>query len=152
MVETETPARPVPQILHGNADLVEPVAPSARAGEVEVADVADAPASPPAPAAVETEVVPPPPIIAEPAPVETASAPISQAPSPATMATTTDSNHRAPGLFDEHVHAEHVPEHVQAEPEQPAKLDDEAVAAANQPDDKQEGADEPQDKAASHNA
>ncbi|MDN5782902.1 MAG: ribonuclease E/G, partial [Luteimonas sp.] len=100
--ESEPQAQPAPQILHGNADLAEPIAAPAQAVEVETIAAGDASVSQPAHVVVAAEIVPPPATIPEPAPVAATApmaAPITQAPAP--MATSND--HRAPGLVDSEV-------------------------------------------------
>jgi ribonuclease E len=137
--ESEPQAQPAPQILHGNADLAEPITRPAPTVAAETEAVIDTPVSQPAPVVVETDIVPPPAVVPEPEVVAT-SMPIAPAPAPAPTAM--DSDNRAPGLFDEP---------VAADPVQQATIDDDAVTAAKQPG-VQDTADEPEDKTASHGA
>ena len=141
--ESEPQAQPAPQILHGNADLAAPITRSAPTVAAETEAVIDTPVSQPSPVIVETDIVPPPAVVPEPEAVAT-STPIAPAPAPtpAPAPMATDSDNRAPGLFDEP---------VAAEPVQQATIDDDAIAAAKQPGE-QDTADELEDKTASHGA
>jgi ribonuclease E len=142
--ESEPQAQPAPQILHGNADLAEPITRFTPTVAAEAAAVIDTPVSQPVPVALETDIVPPPAAVPEPEAVmpvpEAVAASTPIAPTPAPPATVNDN--RAPGLFDEP---------VAAEPVQQATIDDDAIAAAKQPD-KQDTAANPEDKTASHGA
>jgi hypothetical protein len=156
--ESEPEAQPALQILHGNADLAEPITRSTPTVAVETAAVIDTPVSQPAPVALETDIVPPPAAVPEseavvPAPEALAtSTPAAPTPSPSpapaapptatAITTATVNDNRAPGLFDEP---------LAAEPVQPATVDDDAIAAAKPPG-KQDTAAEPEGKTESHDA
>lgn len=143
-----TQPEPTPQILHGNADLAEPM-PAAAEQPVaaERRPEPETPAAAAATATAETAVVPAPEVIQEaPAARTTPTAEI-PTPVPATASTLApaEAETRLPGLFDQS---------PQPEPAQPA--DAAATAVARQTEEADTGQDpaneDPKDKAASHGA